>query len=415
VRPRTGDPVNEPESPGPRRVAGWRRLLTGLLVVVSCVLAPFTGVAVFTRNRILSTDRYVHTVAPLASQQPIIDAVAGELTNKLFSSVNVQQRIEQALPSGAGFVAAPVSNAIKQFVRSTAARILESQQFRALWTTANRHAHDAVVNVLTGQGKLAASKALTLSNGKVYLDLTAVATKVEKALTNSGISIFEHIPVSKASIRFELFDAHGFQRARGAVNLLDTLATLMTVLVFAFLGVAVVVSPDRRRTLVRWGLGFAGGLITLLAVLGAVRSIYLNAVTGPNLPRDAAAAVYDTLLHDLRSGLRVFATFGLVVALVAYVAGRDRSAQRVRRNAVRLLTVVRPILDRWLHTTEGLAARYRTGLRIAGAIVVLVLLFLWASPTWVVVLGLVVALCAYLGLVEALARAGAASQSAATP
>jgi hypothetical protein len=407
--------VNAPEVRGPRRVARWRCLLTGLLVALSCVLAPITGVAVFTRNRILSTDRYVHTVAPLASQQPIIDAVAVELTNRLFGSVNVQHQIEQALPSGAGFIAAPVSNAIKQFVRSTAARILESQQFRALWANANRLAHDAVVKVLTGQGRLAKSKALSLSKGKVYLDLTAAATKVRDALTNSGISIFEHIPVSTSSIRFELFDAHGLQRARSAVKLFDKLATLMTVLVFAFLGFAVVLSPDRRRTLVRWGLGFAGGLIALLAVLGVVRSLYLDAVTGPNLPRDAAAAVYDTLLHDLRFGLRVFATLGLVVALVAYLAGPDRGAQWVRGNAVKLLTIVRPNLDRRRHTTEGFAAQYRTGLRIAGAIVVLVLLFVWTSPTWVVVVGLVVALGAYLGLVEALARAGAASKSTATP
>jgi hypothetical protein len=390
-------------------------VLTGILVVASCVLAPIAGLAVFTRNRIINTDRYVATVAPLAEQQPIIEAVARDSTNRLFASVDIERQVEQALPSPARFLAAPVTDTVKQFIRSIATRVLESSEFRAVWTTANRVAHGAVVRALTGRGRLARSKVLTLSNGKVYLDLSPIVAKLRRALASSRVSIFASIPASKSQIRFELFDAKGLEEARSAVDFFDHLASALFVLVFALAGLAVVVSPDRRRTLFRWGLGFAGGLVALLAVIGAARSVYLNAVTGPSLPRDAAAAVYDTILKDLRFGLRSFAAFGLVVALVAYLVGPSRGAQWVRRTARTRLSGSRPTVDRWLRTSERFAARYRTGLRVAGGLTALALVFVWSSPTWVVILGVAAILTAYLAVVEALARRGLASERTATP
>jgi hypothetical protein len=41
-----------------------------LLIVVACVLAPLGVVAVWARNQVTNTDRYVATVAPPASDPP---------------------------------------------------------------------------------------------------------------------------------------------------------------------------------------------------------------------------------------------------------------------------------------------------------------------------------------------------------
>jgi hypothetical protein len=57
--------------PGPVGRQGWRTILAVLLIVVGCVLAPLAGVAVWARNQVTNTDRYVRTVAQLASDPAI--------------------------------------------------------------------------------------------------------------------------------------------------------------------------------------------------------------------------------------------------------------------------------------------------------------------------------------------------------
>jgi len=83
----TGDERAEPERlraentalPAQGQAAGprpdgrqrWRTIVASLLIVLGCVLAPLSVVAVWTRNQVTNTDRYVATVAPLASD-PVI-------------------------------------------------------------------------------------------------------------------------------------------------------------------------------------------------------------------------------------------------------------------------------------------------------------------------------------------------------
>ena len=56
---------------GPAGRQRWRTILAVVLIVVGCVLAPLAGVAVWARNQVTNTDRYVRTVAQLASDPAI--------------------------------------------------------------------------------------------------------------------------------------------------------------------------------------------------------------------------------------------------------------------------------------------------------------------------------------------------------
>jgi hypothetical protein len=54
--------------------------VASLLIVLGCVLAPLAGVAVWARNQVTNTDRYVTTVAPLARDPAIQNAIADQIT-----------------------------------------------------------------------------------------------------------------------------------------------------------------------------------------------------------------------------------------------------------------------------------------------------------------------------------------------
>jgi hypothetical protein len=57
---------------------------------------------------------------------------------------------------------------------------------------------------------------------------------------------------------------------------------------------------------------FGMAVLGLGLLLG--RSLYLDAVVSPQLPEDAARAVFDTLLHYLRNGLLIVLVAGLLIA-----------------------------------------------------------------------------------------------------
>ena len=82
---------------GPGSRQRWRTIVAVVLIVVGCVLAPLAGVAVWARNQVTNTDRYVRTVAPLAADPAIQAAVADQITAQVFSYLDVQGLTDQAV------------------------------------------------------------------------------------------------------------------------------------------------------------------------------------------------------------------------------------------------------------------------------------------------------------------------------
>ena len=72
-----------------------------VLIVLSCILVPLSVVAVWAHNQVLDTDEYVATVAPLARNDEIANAISVRVTNTLFDNVDVEATAERrASPTG---------------------------------------------------------------------------------------------------------------------------------------------------------------------------------------------------------------------------------------------------------------------------------------------------------------------------
>jgi hypothetical protein len=164
---------------GPGSRQRWRTIVAVVLIVVGCVLAPLAGVAVWARNQVTNTDRYVRTVAPLASDPAIQQAVADQITAQVFTYLDVQGLTNQAVDGLAtqgvapqladrlrGF-AGPLASGIQSFVRTEVAKIVQSQAFADAWVQANQVAHQALVKALTGEG----DGAVTVEGDTVSVDL----------------------------------------------------------------------------------------------------------------------------------------------------------------------------------------------------------------------------------------------------
>ena len=71
----SGDERVAAADPGTAGRQRWRTILTVVLIGVGSVLAPLAGVAVWARDHVTNTDRYVRTVAPLARDPAIQRAI----------------------------------------------------------------------------------------------------------------------------------------------------------------------------------------------------------------------------------------------------------------------------------------------------------------------------------------------------
>ena len=391
-------PTGAPPAEGKKRLPFWRRFLVGFLVVLSVVFVPLAGLSVWVRNLVLDSDRYVETVAPLARNEAITNLVADRLTTRLFREVDVAEQAKEVLPERASFLAGPISSGVETFTRQAAERVLASDQFATVWENANRRAHEAVVEALTGEGKN-----VTIKDGEVVLNLSAIIDEVIKRLDERGVTVFDSLAKDEKNLQVTLFDAEQLEKARGAVHLLDQLRIVLVVLVFVFLGVALILSGNRRRSLIRWGVGVVIAMAIMAGLLALGRAAYLGIAEN----HDAAAAAFDIIVRNLRNGIRVIALFGIIVALAAFLSGPSRVAARIRRGSRDLIGGLGQRADEagWDAGPVGVwVGAHKMALRIAGVIVALLVLFSLNEPTPLSLFVLVLFLLVYLAVIEFVGR-----------
>jgi hypothetical protein len=392
-------PPSTPADDAPPRAARWRRWTAGTLVVISCILAPLSVITIWVRNQVLSTDRYVANVTPLANDPEVIDAVANGVTNALFSRLDVAEVARDALPDRAEFLADPLATALRDFTYRQTVDLLSTEEFRNIWVRANEVAHEQLEKALTGSGTV-----IETDDGKVVLNLSGLFEIVRGRLQERGIGVFDRIPINELSLRFEIVDASGLASAQRAARLLNTLSWAVPILAFVCLGGALALSSDRRRTLMRWGIGVAVAVAVIGVGIAVGRKLYLDAATSDTLPRDTAAIVFDTLVRFLRYGVRVVIAFGLVVAFAAWVTGPSRAATSFRGMFSQAGTAAgeRGMNFGGFGTWVG---AHRKALRIALCLLALVALLLWNHPTIVTLLVIALILGVVLAFVEIVARA----------
>lgn len=338
--PRPARPRPEGGAPHRRTLERTRRVVAWFLVVLASLLVPLSVLTVWTVSTVTNTDRYVTTLAPLVRQRVITEEVAVKATNKLFDAVDVEGRIQHVLPRRAGFLAAPVTNQLHQFVRKQVDAVLNSAWFHRLWDTVNRRSHQTVVEVLTGKrtpGKRA---------HQVVVDLTPVIDKAVTALDAHGVTVFNGVRQRLAranTLTLQLASSRQIAQARHLFSAATDLGWAVPLVAGLVVVVAVAVAVDRRKTLLRVAVGAALVAVLFLACVALARAFFVDHAAARVDPA-AAGAVFDILLRFLRQWLRILVAVAGGLTLVLWLAGPGR-------------------WPRWLRATVARGARW-TGRRV---------------------------------------------------
>ncbi|MGJ5803798.1 hypothetical protein ACSCB1_32510 [Streptomyces europaeiscabiei] len=367
-----------------------RKAGAGVLLVVTLLLAPLAVVAAWVQETVADTDRYVETVAPLASEPAVQQVVIDRLTNEVVKNVDVKAvtdaltkvLAENGAPpqvvAGAGALDGPLRSVVHTVVERNVTRVIDSELFRQAWEGSNRRAHAAVVHMLTGEQE----GALRATGDTIQLDVGSVVDQVRQRLVDAGFDKAAAIPDSDRTVT--LFHTDELGKAQDAMRLLDILGTWLPVITVALAALAVWTAPGHRVMLLITALGLTLMMVVLLVALAVVRRVYLDAVPPGALPPDAASAIFDTFLRFLRDSTRTLLVVFLATALAAYLYGPGRVARRVRALARRGTTAAgRALRSAGMstgRTGRRLAAhpRWTSGIVLgAGALALL----LWNRPT----------------------------------
>ncbi len=420
------DMAAAPPRPGAGRArgwrSGWRTPLAAFLIVIGCVLAPLSVLAIWTANQVSDTNRYVANVTPLIHDPSIQRTLTDQITSQITSKLDIQSLAKQAgtdlsahgMPRVGNLLntfSGQIAGAVDGFIHGQVARVMASQAAANLWVQVNRTAHASIVKMLSGQGP---GGAISSSNGQVVIDLGPFIDQVKTDLSARGFTLANQIPSVHPT--FVLFKSKDLSKAQTVYRLINDLKFVLPILCLLCLGLGIYFAKSHRRALLGASLGFAASMVVLGAGLQIARGIYLNSVPQNVLPSDAAATLFDTLVRFIKDGLRLLLVIGLLVAIGAFLTGPSAAAVRTRawlasasdklRRAGAVSGLRAGPAGRWTY-------EHRTALRV-GTIAVAGLIFVfWPSAVSAIVLAVVLLLVlGFVGLVGRPPAAPAASQSA---
>lgn len=110
-----------------------RSAVSAALIVLACLLTPLGALSAWALYGIGDTARYEATMAPLAADADVRDAIAAGVTDGIMREVHVRPRMQ-----------GPVNSFVRDAVRS----FTGTEAYRTAWEAANIAAHDALMRAL---------------------------------------------------------------------------------------------------------------------------------------------------------------------------------------------------------------------------------------------------------------------------
>ncbi|MGA5040372.1 hypothetical protein ACPCA8_25460 [Streptomyces capoamus] len=282
-----------------------RSTLSAVLIALSCLLVPFGAPAAWAAYGLADTGRYVTTMAPLAADPAVREAVVDTLGDGILRAVDEHLDVR------------PVRGSVRPFVHDAVRSFTHTRAFRLAWDTGNQVTHDAVLHALRGQDER-----------PVTVDLAPVTAQVKRQLTRDHVPLAARIPVEHTAV--PVLAADRLATLRTGFHALEVAGLWLPVAAVAFAAGGIALAVHRRRAVAATALGTALGGALLVLALDVGRGLTLADLPA-GVPHPAAGAVYDALTGTLRSAAWLLLGLGLAVTLIAWLTRYLRPPRPVRR------------------------------------------------------------------------------------
>jgi len=366
----------------------WR-VLSIVLLVLGCVLAPIGVTAGWAKNLVVDQQAYLDAVDPLITDPAIVNAAEARLVagiDDAITKLNIADKIGTELESlglppklatlATTYLATfrtDITNAITNMVDE----LVTSPKVATVWHSANATLHTKFVQIMRGD-----------SPGKLHslnVDLSAAVTQVKEKLETSGVSWAAQIP--DVPVVIDIAGNANVQRVAGYYNLLDTLGSWLPIIAALLLLLSILIAPSRLGGLAKAAGWLAVSMVVLIVLLVIGRNWLISKAP---LQPEVTQAFVRQLTVNLQSTIRLILISGAVIAVVAWLFGRSRSAVSLRSEVQSAMGSIRD-------------SRWHIVIRALGAVVALILVLVlisWDNPgvLWAVVLALLAGLAAVVAI-----------------
>jgi hypothetical protein len=334
-----------PSAPKPVSRHRLRRTIAAILAVLSGLMVTVGVTSVWLHKTTYQTDEWVSTVGPLAKDARVQAALAVWATQEITQLVDTKQIFDDYLPPKAQVLAGPLSTAVDSFITQAAQRFFSSDAFVRIWVAANKDAHQNIVDVLQGK------HALSIKDGKVQLDLLPlVDTVLAKVNDSTGGRFASQIgditnltpdqaraklssalgrPIPDDFGTITVFEKQQLSTVQKAAELFNDAVYAIVILALLLIAGAFIVAPDRRRIAIWVGLSAAGFLVLFRSIARISGRQVVKQIVIP-VNRDAAQAVVSRVLASYLDVTVIAVFIGLVIAVIAFLAGPGRYAVGIR-------------------------------------------------------------------------------------
>ena len=382
-----------------------------MLVALSCLLVLLSTTVVWAHRTVLDTDTFVGTVGPVFEHREVNSAVAARATHELFTALNVQARVSDALPPKAKVAAAPITNSTKNFVAGQLTKVLESPRFQSIWTTTLTLTHRRLVAVLRGQH----SAALSTSNGYIVLNTVPAINQALKQvsglaseLTGRNVTlptITSAQPPQQAINRLSqalgiqlpsdfgqitLVKADKLTTIQRGVRAFDRLVIILPIVTILLLALTLWLSVNRRRTALQLAVGVALLMIVERRVVIHEQGVYAGTAQNPQV----ASIIFGDLLHGFFVLTAWVLGVALAIVVITVLMGPYRWSVAARSWVRRTWHGIAGGSSGGHRGAVGWIASHAGGLQLGGVIVAGIL-FLIVSFSWVGFLVIAVLLAVY--------------------
>ena len=383
-----------------------------MLVAVSCLLVLLSTTVVWAHRTLLDTGTFVGTVGPVFEDPAVASAVAARATDELFTELNLQARLRDALPPKASFAAVPITSATQSYVAGELAKVLGSPQFQAIWTAALTATHRQLVAVLRGEktpvlstadgyivvntvplinqalGKVS-GLASDLAGKPVTLPAITSADPPQQAVTKLSQALGVPLPASFGEIT--LVRSSDLATVRQGVKAFDGLTLILPLVTIVLIALCLWLSVNRRRTVLQLAAG-----VTLLMIIERRSVLHEQSVlAGAARNPQVASSVLADLLHGFFVLTAWVLAIALLIVVITILLGPYRWAVALRAWVTQTGRSIAAARGSGRHgPAVTWIASHAGGLQLAGAAAAGILLLI-VPVSWISFLIIAVLLAAY--------------------
>ncbi len=377
--PTNGASATYVQSPVTRKRWRARSYVSLALFIVATLLTPIAVIGHWGHQTIANPEQYISTVAPLAEDPEIQQAVADVVSEAIIEQVDTGNLASGLLGAFipnerlSDLLSGPIKVGIDGLIRGGVDRFVTSSAFQEAWVKINEAAQRGFIAALSGDP----SGPVQFEGDDLVLNISSLLQEVQTALVDEGIDIAGSVTIPDSDAQVVLLDSPALAQARAIYGLASPILSVILLLTAALFTLSVLLATRRARTTVAVGITVMAWSLALNYGLGVAEESFVDAFQD-TLFEQAATAFYNQLLVYLLLAVQGLLLLGAVIIVLGWFCGNTRAAVSVRgaidsglaevgqRLPTSLATVGRPLREyapfvRWGLLTIWLIAVFAFG------------------------------------------------------